>query len=108
MQKTRPHILAFAGSARSDSLNKKLIKIAVTGAQRAGADVTLIDLCDYAMPLYDGDLEKDRGLPDKALALRQLLLEHQGLLLASPEYNGFFSSLLDVVAKRRHDMDHTS
>lgn len=97
MQEPRSKILAFAGSAREESFNKKLIRVAVAGAQRAGADVTLIDLRDYAMPIYDCDLEADDGIPDKALALRCLLLEHQGLLLASPEYNGSFSPLLKNV-----------
>lgn len=88
-----PKILAFAASARRDSFNKKLIRIAAEGARRAGADVTLIDLHDFDMPLYDGDQEADSGIPQKALELRRLLLAHQGLLLASPEYNGSFSPL---------------
>lgn len=93
MQETHPKILAFAASARRDSFNKKLIRIAAEGARRTGADVTLIDLRDYEMPLYDGDLEADSGIPQKAMELRRLLLGHQGLLLASPEYNGSFSPL---------------
>lgn len=92
-QETRPKILAFAASARRDSFNKMLIRIAAEGARRAGAEVTLIDLRNYDMPLYDGDLEADSGIPPKAMELRRLLLEHQGLLLASPEYNGSFSPL---------------
>ena len=56
-------ILAFAGSARQGSVNKKLIRIAAEGARSAGADVTLIDLKDFPMPLYDGDLEAESGLP---------------------------------------------
>lgn len=52
-----PKILAFAGSARKESFNKKLLQIAVSGAQEAGATVTLIDLADYPMPLFNQDLE---------------------------------------------------
>ena len=80
-------ILAFAGSTRMDSFNKKLIRVAVTGAQAAGADVTLIDLRDFPLPVYDGDLEVRDGLPPAAKQFKQLLLANQGLLIASPEYN---------------------
>ncbi|HVR85650.1 MAG TPA: NAD(P)H-dependent oxidoreductase [Planctomycetota bacterium] len=82
-----PKILAFAGSLRTESLNKKLIRIAVQGAQEAGAQVTLVDLRDFPMPIYDGDLEAT-GLPESALKLKKLFSDHHGLLVASPEYNG--------------------
>ena len=87
-------ILAFAGSARTHSFHKKLIKIAANGARDAGAEVTLIDLRDYEMPLYDGDIEENDGLPENALKLRELFGNHDGLLIASPEYNSAFSPLL--------------
>lgn len=89
-----PKILAFAGSARRDSWNKKLVAIAAEGAAIAGAEVTQIDLRDYPIPLYDGDDENEYGIPANALAVRELLLAHQGLLIASPEYNGSISPLL--------------
>ena len=82
-----PKILAFAGSTRTDSFNKKLVKIAVAGARAAGAEVTLIDLRDFPMPVYDGDLEAKEGIPPKAQQLKQLMLANQGLLISSPEYN---------------------
>ncbi len=56
-----PRILAFAGSTRTDSYNKRLVKIAAAGARRAGADVTFVDLRDLNLPLYDEDLEKGRA-----------------------------------------------
>lgn len=89
-----PKILAFAGSTRTDSFNKKLIKVAVNAARNAGAQVTLIDLRDFSMPLYDGDFEKDKGLPEHARKFKKILLEHQGLLISSPEYNSSISSVL--------------
>lgn len=94
MDTDKPRILAFAGSARTDSFNKKLVKIAAAGARNAGADVTYIDLRDYPMPIFDGDLEAGTGIPDKALELRRLLLDHQGFLIACPEYNGSITPLL--------------
>lgn len=89
-----PKILAFAGSARKDSYNKKLIRIAAAGARAAGAEVTLVDLRDYPMPIYDGDLEEREGVPANALQFRKLMMTHQGLLISSPEYNSSISPLL--------------
>ena len=91
---TNPRILAFAGSTRTDSFNKKLIKIAVAGARTAGAEVTLIDLRDFPMPLYDGDLETNEGLPENAKKLKALFLSHDGLLLSCPEYNSSITGVL--------------
>ncbi|HEY4233838.1 MAG TPA: NAD(P)H-dependent oxidoreductase [Lacipirellulaceae bacterium] len=91
---TQPRILAFAGSARRDSFNKKLVAIAAGGAKQAGADVTLIDLADYELPLFNQDLEAEKGLPEKAIALKKLFIEHQGLLVSCPEYNSSITPLL--------------
>jgi chromate reductase len=90
----KPKILAFAGSTRTDSFNKKLVKIAADGAKDAGVDVTVIDLRDFAMPLYDGDLEQKDGLPQNARKLKDLMLSHQGFLISSPEYNSSISGVL--------------
>jgi len=90
----KPKILAFAGSTRTDSFNKKLVKIAADGAKDTGVDVTVIDLRDFAMPLYDGDLEQKDGLPQNARKLKDLMLSHQGFLISSPEYNSSISGVL--------------
>ncbi len=89
-----PRILAFAASLREASFNRKLVAIAAQGARAAGAEVTLLDLRDLPMPIYDGDLEKQQGLPANAKAFKRLLIEHQGLLVASPEYNSQMPALL--------------
>lgn len=89
-----PKILAFAGSARVGSLNKRLARVAVQAARDAGGEVTLIDLDDYPMPVYHGDLEAREGIPANARALKALFIEHQGLLIVSPENNASVSSLL--------------
>jgi NAD(P)H-dependent FMN reductase len=90
----KPKILAFAGSTRIDSFNKKLVKVAAAGAMENGADVTVIDLRDFAMPLYDADLEQKEGLPSNARKLKDLMLSHQGFLISSPEYNSSISGVL--------------
>ncbi len=87
-------LLFFAGSARKASLNKKLAALAGKLAREKGADVTIIDLKDFEMPLYDGDLEAEEGLPENAKRLKKLFIEHDGFFIASPEYNSSFSPLL--------------
>ena len=87
-------IVAFAGSLRSDSYNKKLIRIAAAGARAAGAAVTEIDLRDMPMPLYDGDVQRDHGLPPNAKVFKRALIEHHGILISSPEYNSAISGVL--------------
>lgn len=89
-----PKILAFAGSTRTGSFNKKLIRIAAEAARSAGGAVTLIDLRDYPMPLYDGDLEEREGIPPTAMKFKELMLSHQGLLISAPEYNSSVSGVL--------------
>lgn len=91
---TKPRILAFAGSTRGESFNKKLVRAAAAGAEKAGAEVTRIDLRDLAMPLYDGDLEAEKGLPAAAREFKRAMLAHSGLLIASPEYNSSVSGVL--------------
>ncbi len=87
-------ILSFAGSLRRDSWNKKLAHVAAEAARAAGAEVTEIDLRDYEMPFYDGDIEQSKGLPEAAKRLRELMMSHQGLLISSPEYNSSISGVL--------------
>jgi len=87
-------ILAFAGSSRRGSWNRKLVRIAAAGAEEAGAAVTLVELGDFPMPIMNEDLEAAEGIPERAAAFRRLLLEHDGILVASPEYNGSIAPLL--------------
>jgi NAD(P)H-dependent FMN reductase len=89
-----PRLLAFAGSTRSESFNKKLVPIAAKGARDAGAEVTLIDLKDFPLPLFDQDLEAEQGMPDNGKKLKQLFIDHDGLLIASPEYNSSITAVL--------------
>ena len=87
-------ILGFAGSTRSDSFNKRLVKTALSGAERQGAETTFLDLQAMAMPLYDADHEAQSGLPDAARKFRNAVIAADGLIIASPEYNGAPSAVL--------------
>ncbi len=89
-----PKLLAFAGSSREESFNKKLVRIAAAGARQAGAEVTLVDLGDFPMPIFNQDLESARGMPEKAGEFKELMVAHDGFLVASPEYNSSYSPLL--------------
>lgn len=90
-------VLAFSGSTREDSFNKKLVQEAAKMAQQMGATVKVIDLRDYPLPHYDGDLEVKEGMPENAKRLRQLMIESQAIIIASPEYNSSVSSTLKNV-----------
>ena len=90
-------ILVFAGSARRDSLNKKLARVGAEAVRAAGGEATFVDLDDYPIPVYHGDLEAREGMPENARRLRALFLGHEGLLVASPENNQSMSSLLKNV-----------
>lgn len=87
-------ILAFAGSTRDGSFNNAIVKVAAQGAKEAGAEVTLISLADYEMPIFNEDEEAEFGIPENALAFKALLMEHDGFLIASPEYNSSYPALL--------------
>jgi len=89
-----PKILAFAGSARTDSYNKKLVQVAVNGARAVGAEVTYIDFRDLPMPLFDEDLEQAEGMPENARKFKELMIAHDGLLIACPEYNSSITPVL--------------
>ena len=91
---TQAKILAFAGSARKESWNRKVLSVAVQGAREAGAEVTLVNLGDYPMPIYDADWHEANGVPENMLKLRELMMPAHGLLIASPEYNASITPLL--------------
>jgi NAD(P)H-dependent FMN reductase len=89
------NILAFAGSTRINSFNKIVIHNAVDYInEHYKYNVTLVDLLNYSVAIYDGDLENSQGLPKNALLFRELLKQHQIFLISSPEYNSSISGVL--------------
>jgi len=91
---SQPKIVAFAGSLRAGSFNKKLLAVAVDAARAAGAEVTVVDLRELALPLFDQDLEDASGLPEGAKKFKALLRAGDGFLIASPEYNSSITAAL--------------
>ncbi len=90
-------LLAMAASTRADSVNKRLLAMAVAHAEAAGANVTVIDYASCDVPIYRND--DAQAFPDGAKRLSDALKSHDGLLLASPEYNwsipGSLKNLID-------------
>ncbi|WP_421865005.1 NADPH-dependent FMN reductase [Motiliproteus sp.] len=86
-------LIALSGSLRANSFNQQLVEIAAEGAREQGVEVRVINLADYPMPLFSEDLEAE-GVPAIVNDLKQQFAESQGILLASPEYNGSISGVL--------------
>jgi len=89
-----PRILVFSGSARRESLNKKLARVMAAELGALGAAATFVDLDEYELPVYHGDLEAAHGMPDNAKRLRELFMSHDALAIASPENNQSITALL--------------
>jgi len=89
-----PRILAFGGSLRRDSFNQKLAAIVAEGARYAHAEISLVSLRDYPMPIFDQDEEAAHGMPSNARKLKAIFASHHGLIIAAPEYNSSVSAAL--------------
>ena len=84
--------IALAGELINSAV-PKLATQAAASARQAGAEVTLIDLKDYPLPFYDGDLESQVQMPEGGRRLKDLMQAHHGFLIASPEYNSSVSGV---------------
>jgi NAD(P)H-dependent FMN reductase len=87
-------LVAFSGSARRESFNRKLVEIAADGAREAGGTVRIVNLSDFDLPLYDADREELEGMPPGAVALKAMCVEADGYLISAPEYNGSLPAVL--------------
>ncbi len=87
-------LLFFAGSARAGSHNKRLADLAHRIALANGVEGVFVDLEDYPMPIYHGDIEAEQGPPEEARKFKALLGEYHGVFIASPEYNASIAPLL--------------
>lgn len=123
MENRAPRIIAFAGSLRADSNNKKLVRNMAAGAERAGAEVRVLDLKDYPLPVYDADLYDavngdphrlfdagakigplhDVPMPEGLLRLKEHFRWADGWLVATPEYNrsipGMLKNMIDWLTR---------
>lgn len=87
-------LVFFAGSSRGGSINKQLAKAAANAAKSAEVETTFIDLADFDIPMFNGDLEHEIGKPADVVKLKAMLANCDGIFIASPEYNGVYTGLL--------------
>lgn len=81
--------LLFAGSLRTESLNKKLVTVASKlMAAKTGTEVNVVNIRDFNIPVYDGDIEEKNGIPDGVKAFAELIAKANALIISAPEYNG--------------------
>ena len=92
--KLLPKILVFAGSIRSGSYNQQLANSYVGVLSKLECEVTRITLADYNLPLYDGNFEDKKGVPENAVKLAKFFTDHDGVIIVGPEYNGSLTPLL--------------
>jgi len=106
-----PKILVFAGSIRAGAFSVRTADAATKELALQGAEVTRISLSDYPLPIMDQDLEREKGVPENALRLGRMIAAHDGVLVASPEYNSSIPPLLknsiDWVSRIRRDNGRT-
>jgi chromate reductase len=99
------HVFVMAASLRRGSFNRKLAAIAAQVAKTHGVDVELANFADYAMPLYDGDVESKSGMPDGAKALSARIKAADALVFSTPEYNnsisGPFKNAIDWLSREK-------
>lgn len=101
------NLLFLAGSSRKSSFNVQLARLGARIAEVNGIKSTFVDLGDYPMPLYNGDLEAESGIPDNARKLEALMRLHLGIMIMAPEYNASITPLLkntlDWVSRLRYE-----
>ncbi len=90
-------ILVFNGSNRSGSYSGKVADAALRELAKHEVEVTRISFLDYPLPLMDEDLEREKGIPENAMKLARLFAAHDGMFIATPEYNGSIPPLLKNV-----------
>ena len=91
---TTPRIIVIPGSVRTGSVNAKLADAITKALSDKGPEVVRVSLEDYPMPIYDGNLESEKGVPANALKLGELIAQHHGVVFVCPEYNASISPLL--------------
>lgn len=92
-------VLFFAGSLRQDSLNKKLAREAMRLMKTTQPEIesTFLDLKDFPMVIYDGDVETKSGIPETTTKLGRLIRDANAMVISTPEYNGSISGIMKNV-----------
>src|SRR5574341_9771 len=97
--------MGISGSLRKGSYNAALLRAAVELAP-AGTEVEIASIA--GIPLYDGDLEREQGIPAVVATLKDMIAAADGLLLVTPEYNnsmpGVFKNAIDWLSRPSDDI----
>lgn len=100
-------VIAISGALRRGSYNAALLRAAVELAPEA---LLLEPASILGVPLYDGDLEAEQGIPEPVRLLKERIAEADGLLLVTPEYNssipGVFKNTIDWLSRPAADIPH--
>jgi len=87
-------LIAISGSTRRASYNRRLLDLASAELIGLGAEIDLVQPEAVDLPIYNGDFQDAEGIPNAVVDLHDRFAAAQGILIASPEYNGAFSPLL--------------
>ncbi len=105
-----PKILVIPGSLRTGSHNARLAAVAAYEFAQSGVNVTRISLGDFALPIYDADLQARSGVPRNAVNLERMIGAHHGVLIVTPEYNASVPALvknaIDWVSRVQETDEH--
>ncbi len=93
-RQTPLRLLVFSASLRNESLNTKLAKLATRIIQKNGAIVDYVTMNEFDCPSFNQDLESNDFHPPGAVEFRKRILENDGFIISSPEYNGSMPGLL--------------
>lgn len=85
------HLIGISGSLRRESLNSSLLRAAI-GSMPAGSEMEMASIA--GIPLYDGDVESEQGIPVSVATLKDRIAAADGLLLVTPEYNNSLPGVL--------------
>jgi len=98
-------IIGISGSLRRQSFNTSLLRVAQA---LVGPDIELDIATLHGIPLYDGDVEQQEGIPQAVRDLKARIIACDGLLLATPEYNngipGVFKNAIDWLSRPPADI----
>jgi len=88
-------IIAFAATSSTQSINKKLATLAANTFKETfnpNADIEILDLNDYEMPIYSSDRENADGIPALAQQFFDKIGAADAVIISFAEHNGSYSA----------------
>jgi NAD(P)H-dependent FMN reductase len=105
MDRRRIRVLIFGASLRRASLNQRLAELAAVVVEEQGGTADRAAMADFDCPSFNGDVERDNGVPPGAQRLRDRLVAADAFIIAAPEYNasmpGCLKNAIDWVSRIR-------